>query len=47
MKEYRKAKKHTEISVGDSLRIIRELQELSQHNKHSAERNCLHSNRIV
>ncbi|MGI9288673.1 MAG: helix-turn-helix domain-containing protein [Pseudomonadales bacterium] len=31
MKEYRKAKKNVEVSVGDSVRIIRELQELSQN----------------
>jgi transcriptional regulator with XRE-family HTH domain len=31
MKDYRKAKKTTEVSVGDSLRILRELQELSQN----------------
>lgn len=31
MKDYRKAKRTTEVSVGDSVRIIRELQELSQN----------------
>lgn len=31
MKDYRKAKKTTEVSVGDSVRIIRELQGLSQN----------------
>ena len=31
MKHYRKAKKTVEVSVGDSVRIIRELQELSQN----------------
>jgi transcriptional regulator with XRE-family HTH domain len=31
MSEYRKAKKTIEISVGDSIRIIRELQEFSQN----------------
>ena len=31
MKDYRKAKKTIEVSVGDSLRILRELQELSQN----------------
>jgi len=31
MKDYRKAKKTVEVSVGDSVRIIRELQELSQN----------------
>jgi len=31
MKEYQKAKKTTDVSVGDSVRIIRELQELSQN----------------
>jgi transcriptional regulator with XRE-family HTH domain len=31
MKDYRKAKKTIDVSVGDSLRIIRELQELSQN----------------
>lgn len=31
MKDYRKAKKNIEVSVGDSVRIIRELQELSQN----------------
>ncbi len=30
MKNYRKAKKTVEVSVGDSVRIMRELQELSQ-----------------
>lgn len=31
MKNYRKAKKTVEVSVGDSVRIIRQLQELSQN----------------
>jgi transcriptional regulator with XRE-family HTH domain len=31
MKDYRKAKKGIEVSVGDSVRIMRELQELSQN----------------
>lgn len=31
MKEYRPAKKHIAVSVGESVRIIRELQELSQN----------------
>lgn len=31
MKKYRKAKKQIEVSVGESIRIIRELQELSQN----------------
>ena len=31
MKQYRKAKKQIEVSVGESVRIIRELQELSQN----------------
>jgi len=35
MSEYRPAKKRTEVSVGESVRIVRELQELSQ-NKLSA-----------
>ena len=30
MKNYRKAKKTIDVSVGESVRIIRELQELSQ-----------------
>ncbi len=30
MKNYRKAKKNVTVSVGESVRIIRELQELSQ-----------------
>ena len=30
MKEYRRAKKSVTVSVGESVRIIRELQELSQ-----------------
>ena len=30
MREYRKAKKTVEVSVGESVRIMRELQELSQ-----------------
>ena len=31
MKEYRKAKRRVEVSVGESVRILRELQELSQN----------------
>lgn len=31
MKDYRKAKKNIDVSVGYSVRIIRELQELSQN----------------
>ncbi len=31
MKEFQAAKKRVEVSVGESLRIIRELQELSQN----------------
>lgn len=31
MKEYRPAKRHIAVSVGESVRIIRELQELSQN----------------
>lgn len=31
MKDYRKASKTVEITVGDSVRIVRELQELSQN----------------
>ena len=30
-KTYRKAKRHIDVSVGESVRIIRELQELSQN----------------
>ena len=30
-KDYRRAKKHIDVSVGESVRIIRELQELSQN----------------
>ena len=30
MKDYRPAKKRTDVSVGESVRILRELQELSQ-----------------
>jgi len=30
-RDYRKAKHHVEVSVGESVRIIRELQELSQN----------------
>jgi len=30
-KEYRKAQRHVEVSVGESARIMRELQELSQN----------------
>jgi transcriptional regulator with XRE-family HTH domain len=30
MKDYRSAKKRVEVSVGESVRILRELQELSQ-----------------
>lgn len=31
MKDFNKAKKHIEVSVGESVRIVRELQELSQN----------------
>ena len=31
MKDYRKAKKRIEVSVGESVKIIRELQEFSQN----------------
>lgn len=31
MKDYRKAKKMVEVSVGESVKILRELQELSQN----------------
>jgi transcriptional regulator with XRE-family HTH domain len=31
MNEYVKAKRHIEVSVGESVRILRELQELSQN----------------
>lgn len=31
MDSYRPAKKHIEVSVGESVRIVRELQELSQN----------------
>ena len=31
MKNYRRAKKQIEVSVGESVRIIRDLQELSQN----------------
>ena len=31
MKDYRKAKKHIDVSVGESVRIVREFQELSQN----------------
>jgi transcriptional regulator with XRE-family HTH domain len=31
MSEYQKAKKNLDVSVGDSVRIMRELQELSQN----------------
>ena len=31
MKEFRKAKRHIEVSTGESVRILRELQELSQN----------------
>ena len=30
-RDYRKAKRHVEVSVGESVRIIRQLQELSQN----------------
>lgn len=30
MKDFHPAKKHLEISIGESIRIVRELQELSQ-----------------
>ncbi len=31
MKDYRKAKRQNEVSIGESVKIIRELQELSQN----------------
>ena len=31
MKDYQEAKKRTDVSIGESVRIIRELQELSQN----------------
>ena len=31
MKDYRKAKKQVDVSVGESVKILRELQELSQN----------------
>lgn len=31
MSEYRKARKRVEVSIGESVRILRELQELSQN----------------
>ena len=31
MKDYKEAKKRTDVSIGESVRIIRELQELSQN----------------
>ena len=31
MKDYKEAKKRSEVSIGESVRIIRELQELSQN----------------
>ena len=31
MKNFRKAKKRVDVSIGDSVRILRELQELSQN----------------
>jgi transcriptional regulator with XRE-family HTH domain len=31
MKDYKEAKKRTDVSVGESVKIIRELQELSQN----------------
>ena len=31
MKDFRKAKKNVDVTVGDSVKIIRELQELSQN----------------
>ena len=31
MKDYRKAKRQVEVSIGESVRIIRELQEMSQN----------------
>ena len=36
MSEYRKARKRVDVSVGESVRIVRELQELSQ-NQRAAE----------
>ncbi len=32
MQDYKKAKKQTEVSVGESVKILREFQELSQNN---------------
>ena len=31
MKDFRKAKRHIEVSIGESVRILRELQEISQN----------------
>jgi len=31
MKDFRPAKRHVEVSIGESVRILRELQELSQN----------------
>lgn len=31
MKDYRRASKRVEVSIGDSVRVLRELQELSQN----------------
>ena len=31
MKDYKKSKKRADVSIGESVRIIRELQELSQN----------------
>ncbi|HEB86585.1 MAG TPA: XRE family transcriptional regulator, partial [Gammaproteobacteria bacterium] len=31
MKDYRKSKKRVDVSIGESVRVIRELQELSQN----------------
>jgi transcriptional regulator with XRE-family HTH domain len=36
MTDYRKAKKRVEVSVGESVRILRELQEMSQNDLASA-----------
>ncbi len=38
MKDFRKSKKTVEVSVGESVRIIRELQELSQNDLASLTR---------
>jgi len=41
MKDYRPAKRRATVSVGESVRILRELQEMSRNQLAEASRSCL------